>query len=145
MNPADFDIDGHCDKLAKAGTEHAHQRAFFGWLSHMVLTGRYPLARMAFAVPNGGKRDAITAARLKAEGVKSGVPDIFFPCKSAAYIGLALEMKVPPHGATSPTQKSWHEDLRSEGHAVAVCWSWRAARQCFEDYCGKGRVQEDYR
>lgn len=145
MNPADFDIDAHCDTLAKAGTEHAHQRAFFAWLSHMALIGRYPWARVAFAVPNGGKRDMVTASRLKAEGVKAGVPDVIYPARSGAYLGLKIEMKVPPHGAASPAQKLWHADLRTLGHAVAVCWSWRAAKQCFEDYCDKGSVQEDYR
>ena len=29
-----------------------------------------------FAIPNGGKRNIITASKLKAEGVKKGVPDL---------------------------------------------------------------------
>ena len=35
---------------------------------------RYPRLRgLLFAVPNGGKRDEVTAAKLNAEGVVSGV------------------------------------------------------------------------
>ena len=43
-----------------------------------------------YAVPNGGSRHMIEAARMKQEGVSSGVPDlvIFLPTKS-----LYIEMK----------------------------------------------------
>ena len=38
---------------------------------------QYPkLARMLFAVPNGGKRDAKTGARMKYEGAVRGVADL---------------------------------------------------------------------
>lgn len=38
---------------------------------------QYPkLARMLFAVPNGGKRDTKTGARMKYEGAVRGVADL---------------------------------------------------------------------
>lgn len=128
-----IDEDSYCQNIAKAGTEHAEQRAFFAWLMLMENRGVVPLARMAYAVPNGGKRDAVTAARLKAEGVKSGVPDVCWPVPVGRYPGLYLELKIPG-GAVSSSQEEWHNDLRAVGHAVAVCYGWRSARLCFLAY-----------
>ena len=147
-----FDIAEHCDKLAKSGTEHAHQRAFFQWLNFVQLTGEHPMARMAFAIPNGGKRDQITAGRLKAEGVKPGVPDVCYPLPRWAgslarveFLSLWLEFKKPDEGTPSAVQDEWRIDLRVCGHAVANVWSWRLARQAFLDYVGGQPVLENYK
>lgn len=144
--PADkpFDVDAYCDNLAKAGTEHAHQRAFFGWLLKAEFLGQYPDAGMAYAVPNGGKRDPVTAARLKAEGVKSGVPDVCYPVPFGNYAGLYIELKVDK-GRTSDNQEGWHERLRRHHHAVATCWGWRAARLCFIAYNAGCPVLQEYK
>lgn len=146
----DFDVEQYCEKLAKAGTEHAHQRAFFGWLNYMQLTGQHPMARMCFAIPNGGKRDAVTAARLKVEGVKPGVPDVCYPVPrffgtQLVSLGLWLELKKPEQGRPSADQDAWRIDLRTCGHAVATCWGWKAARQAFLDYANGFDVQQEYR
>lgn len=141
---AAMDVDAYCDGLAKAKSEHAEQRAFFGWLQIQINLGVQPLAHLAYAVPNGGERNLIVASRLKTEGVKSGVPDICWPVPRGVFAGLYIEMKVHPNGRVSETQEQWHRDLRSVGYAVAVCWSWRAARQCFLDYAGGQQVAVDY-
>jgi len=39
-----------------------------------------------FAIPNGGKRNRIEAAKLKRQGVKPGVPDIFLPAPRDGYV-----------------------------------------------------------
>lgn len=46
-------------KYAEAGTEHAHQVALFMWVATQIPT--YPELRWMYAIPNGGKRDPITA------------------------------------------------------------------------------------
>jgi len=71
------------ETLAKAGTEHAHQAALFCWAAHS--TQIYPELLWLFAVPNGGQRNIVTAVRLRAEGVRSGVSDIILP----AYVVLS--------------------------------------------------------
>lgn len=139
-----MDVDAYCDKLAKSGSEHAHQTAFFGWLQWALNMGLHPLAWMAFAIPNGGERNPIVAARLKAEGVKSGVPDVCWPVPIGHYAGLYIELKVPK-GSVSESQEGWHQALRQVGYAVAVCWSWRDARACFLHYANKVPVQHEYR
>lgn len=68
------------------------------------------------AVPNGGWRDIRTAARLKAEGVCRGVPDLFIP-----EWGLWIEMKRQKGGAVSDAQKDWLEYLDGIGYGAVVC------------------------
>ena len=49
------------------------------------MEGRHPQLALIFAIPNGGKRHIGTARKLKAEGVRSGVPDIFLACPRMPY------------------------------------------------------------
>lgn len=46
-----------------------------------------------FAIPNGGKRHIVTATKLKAQGVKAGVPDLLLAYPSGVYHGLFIELK----------------------------------------------------
>ena len=68
-----------------------------------------------FAIPNGGFRHKTTAQKLKAEGVKKGVPDLFIP----EWL-LWVEMKRVKGGSVSADQKDWHNYLESIGHSVIV-------------------------
>lgn len=63
--------------LCKKGTEHGEQAAWFAWVAANV--GTMPDLSKAFAIPNGGLRDAKTASMMKAEGVRSGIPDVLLP------------------------------------------------------------------
>ena len=54
--------------------ESGHQEALFSWAAYR--TGLMPELQYMYHVPNGGKRDKATAAVLKRQGVKAGVPDI---------------------------------------------------------------------
>lgn len=144
-------ITEQCDALAKAGTEHAHQRAFFGWLGWMKHLGVYPRADRMFAIPNGGKRDPITAARLKAEGVKAGVPDTFYPVGWTSdedsrwqRYGLFLEFKKPKKGRESEAQSDWIEQASRDGYACATVYSWRGAVAAFVDYNTGREVERMY-
>ncbi len=46
-----------------------------------------------FAIPNGGVRNLTTAKKLKAEGVKAGVSDLFIYIPTKNYAGLFVEVK----------------------------------------------------
>ena len=79
-----------------------------------------------FAIPNGGSRKggAIEGARLKNEGVKSGVPDLFFVWEGMSYF---LEVKRPkngiiPRGRVSKNQTEMMERLTSAGAECAVVY-----------------------
>lgn len=84
---------------------------------------RFPrYARLLFAVPNGGARNAVTASILKAEGVVAGVADLLLLVPSKGFHGLAIEMKRPT-GRQSVSQREWQEDVTREGYRYAVCRS----------------------
>jgi len=87
---------------------------------------------MYFAIPNGGKRNLITAKKLKAEGVKAGVPDICIIHDGQTYF---LEVKRPKtltvgKGRLSLTQKAMIERIKEAGAEVAVVYSVADVIEC---------------
>lgn len=110
-----------------AATEHGEQVALFEWAANV------PELRWMFAIPNGGARHIAVAGKLKAEGVKRGVPDIFLPLARRGYHGLFIEMK-SAKGRTSPEQRKWIDGLRLNGYVVAVCYGQDDARSLIEAY-----------
>lgn len=101
--------------------EHEEQVKLFGWAEQNLDKWDHVLAYM-FAIPNGGKRSKATAGKLKAEGVKRGVPDIFLPAARYPYFGLFIEMKTRT-GRTSPEQQEYIARLREQGYHVVVAYS----------------------
>lgn len=112
-------------------TEHEIQAAFFKWLAHQDIPG----VDLVHAVPNGGARHIATARRLKAEGVKPGVPDVLWPVSRGGFLGLAIEFKAGS-GAPSKDQRDRIDRLQREGWLVALCWSWEAAARVLQGYAG---------
>lgn len=63
-------------------------------ISLMQQAAYHPICKKyLFAIPNGGKRHIVTALKLKAQGVKPGVPDILLAYPSGRYHGLFIELK----------------------------------------------------
>lgn len=91
-------------------SEHFEQREFVKWFRQT-----HPGVRVV-AIPNGGARSMATAARLKAEGVSPGVPDLFIPAWK-----LWVEMKRQKGGVVSADQKDWLAYLKSVGYTTIVC------------------------
>lgn len=96
-------------------SEHNIQKAYFQWLS-LKLPRVEPFA---FAVPNGGYRFIATAARLKDEGVKAGVPDIFIAYPQKSFHGLFMELKTE-RGRPTKQQLQWLERLGSKGYMAML-------------------------
>lgn len=127
--------------MPRNNMESAEQRALIQWV-HFA-EAQYPALRWLYAVPNGGKRSAVTAAILRLEGVRAGVPDLVLPVPVEPYHGLYLEMK---HGRNRPTdkQREWLRGMAGMGHAVAVAYSYEEAREKIERYlCGQWREDRD--
>ena len=78
------------------------------------------MAALLFAIPNGGWRNAIVAAKLKAEGVTAGVPDLMLAVPHGQYHGLFVEMKNGKQGRVSESQREMHEALRAQFYQVEV-------------------------
>jgi hypothetical protein len=90
-------------------SEHFEQCLLVQWFRR-----KWPDVRI-FAIPNGGYRSRATAGRLKAEGVLSGVPDLFVPAWH-----LWVEMKRTKGGSLSAEQKDWIQYLESENYYCIV-------------------------
>lgn len=97
--------------------EHQIQTACVNWF-RMQYKGE-----LIYAIPNGGARNIITASKLKAEGVTSGVPDLCIPVMRKGFGGLYIEMKDGKKGRLSDNQKDMIDRLKSNGYCVEVCRS----------------------
>ena len=98
-------------------SEHLEQREFVSWFRK-----RYAGVRI-IAIPNGGIRGAAAGARLKAEGVSAGVPDLYIPAWK-----LWIEMKRQRDYAVSKEQRDWISYLQEIGDCAIVCRGFNDAR-----------------
>lgn len=113
-------------------SEHAEQCDLMRWAESM--TTKHSQLRLLHAIPNGGARSIATAGKLKAEGVKPGVPDLFLPVARGSSHGLYIEMKRSKGSKTSGIQKWWHMALMISGYRIEVCKSSQEAQQAILEY-----------
>ena len=121
--------------------EHNEQVALFKWAS--LQTVAYPELQWLFAVPNSARRSPRQGAWMKAEGLKSGVWDIFLPAVrrnndnpiSRSTAGLFIEMKVGKNKLT-PEQIAFRNDLEGD-YKFVVCYNWIEAKIAIMDYLAR--------
>lgn len=113
-------------------TEAEEQMALFQWAELRKST--VPDLGLLHHVPNGGSRHKAEAARLRAQGVKAGVPDICLPVPRGVYHGLYIELKRRKGGRVSAAQAAWMEALMQHGYCTAICYGWEEARRLIEQY-----------
>lgn len=107
--------------------ESAQQEALIRWRDYSLR--QYPDLEGLHHIPNGGKRNEREAARLKREGVKAGVYDLFLPVARDGYHGLYIEMKYGK-GKLTNNQKNWKRIVETQGYKTVVAYSWiEAARK----------------
>ena len=94
---------------------------------------RWPALKWLFHVPNGGARSKAAGGKLKAEGVKRGVPDYLLPCPSANWCGLALELKAKG-GRLETEQRTWLDHFDAQGWQSTVCFGAEEAWAVIRDY-----------
>lgn len=100
-------------------TESNEQQTLFEWARRME--GKWPELRMMYHIPNEGRRTARNGARLKAEGLKSGVPDICLPVPRGEHHGLYIELKRRKNARVTTEQMEWIEGLVAQGYVAAIC------------------------
>lgn len=111
-----------------------------------------PALRWLHHIPNGGTRGdddqtrKIRGGQLKAQGVRSGVADVFLPwpinSRRGNYAGLYIEMKKPSEkpkkegskGGLSDEQIEFGEYAKDVGYGWLVCYSWREAADAIRNY-----------
>jgi hypothetical protein len=129
------------EQLAASGSEHGHQAAIFCWAQQSGIEE----LKWLFAVPNGFFGTAAQKSKMKAEGLKSGVPDIWLPVPMRFmddngvrnnYCGLVIELKV---GKNKPSteQQEWIDYLNDNGYRAIVCYGWESARDTILMYLGR--------
>lgn len=116
-------------RLLRTVSEHEHQVNLIKWfdMQYKEFSGRL------FAIPNGGQRNIIVATKLKAEGVRSGVPDLMLPVRRGGFGGLFIEMK-KVKGRATESQNDWNLFLREQNYCAAICCGFDEAKQFVNSY-----------
>lgn len=113
-------------------SEAEEQMAVFTWAA--MERARLPELALLYHVPNGGSRHPVEAARMKAQGVKPGVPDLCLPAARHGCHGLYIEMKRKKGGVVSPEQREWLAALTAQGYRAIVCRGAEAAIDAIKEY-----------
>lgn len=134
------------EQYALTLTEHAQQVAVFIWASEPDTLAAMPEIKWLHAIPNGGERHIAVATRMVAEGAKSGVYDIFWPCprywrgsNTIRYCGLYVEMKKPANGTKragrlSNEQEQFKVFAEAQGYFTAEAWTLAEAQHIIMTY-----------
>ncbi len=119
--------------------EEREQIAIFTWAK--MQEAAHPELWLMYHIPNGGARSKATAARLKAAGVKAGIPDICLPVPHGGYAALYIELKTPEikalgvqKGRPSKRQKEVIAHLRERGNCAVVCYGAEEAIKTIKGY-----------
>jgi hypothetical protein len=111
--------------------EHEQQVLFFDAVRWMV--NKHPELCVACHIPNESKSSIRRRVKLKAAGLRKGMPDIFIPVVRDKYAGLFIEMKVKPN-RVSKEQAECLQQLNANGYLACVCWSGDEAIDVLKQY-----------
>ena len=115
--------------LKKFPSESEEQIGFLRWFEATFSGVRI------FHIPNGGHRAMSVAKKMKAEGVRPGVPDLYIPKWK-----LWIEMKRQSGGRLSADQRDWIDYLDAIGDDVIVAnGATDASRQVMEWFSKRAR------
>lgn len=120
------------EQLAASGSEDSEQMALMCWAA--LNFNLYPELERLFHIANGGFRNKREAGKLKAMGVKKGVPDLCLPVRRGDFSGLWVELKKLKKGKVSEEQNDWIAFLRQQGYGAIVCYGWINARDVIVSY-----------
>jgi hypothetical protein len=95
-------------------SEHDLQVSCINWFRL-----QYP-NEIIFAIPNGSQRNIVVAMKLKAEGVLSGVSDLFLMCSKGHFHGFYIEMK-SKGGKLTENQKLFFKHAENKGYLCSKC------------------------
>lgn len=126
-----------------APLEAEEQATYFEWWALFARTHRLP-EQLCFAVPNGGHRHPAVARKLKAQGVRAGVPDVHLDIPAGGFHGLRLEFKRVGEDVRNGSAQEAHIDaLRRRGYNAMVVKSATEAVHLTKVYLSRADLQED--
>lgn len=116
--------------------EHRIQVACVEWFR-----ASHPQYRnLLFAIPNGGRRDAVTGRKMKEEGVLAGVADLFLALSSNGKHGLFIEMKTEK-GTQQQSQKDFQKEVIKQGYEYVICRSLDDFCRAIKEYLRYGKEE----
>ena len=118
--------------MENVSRETNEQQALIRWAAYHPICSKH-----LFSIPNGGSRNKIEAAKLKREGVKKGVSDLFLAYPRPGCHGLWLEMKRKGKFVLSPEQGQWIDLMRGVNYRAEVALGWEDAVRIIKDYLGE--------
>lgn len=102
----------------------------------------YPKLKLnLFSIPNGGKRSKFAGGIQKAEGMRSGVADLFLAVPKIGeevhlpqeFNGVFIEMKTAK-GTQKDTQKEFQKAVEAQGYKYVICRSFDEFKIAIEGY-----------
>ena len=114
-------------------TEANYQQQVVEWARWAHRSGKYPNLDLLHCSLNGVKLSGTQAKIAKAQGMLSGVPDLFLPVPIGGYHGLFIEMK-SDKGRLSTNQTWFLSKVELLGYKIAVCYSANEAIKTIENY-----------
>jgi hypothetical protein len=126
----------------RTGSEHSNQVVLFAWAAESGI----PELKWLFAIPNGFYATPAQKAKMKAEGLRSGVSDIMLPISKCiglfSYMGLFIELKTADklnrkNGGLSDEQVEFGRFVIAQGYKFVVCYSWQEAKDAILNYLGR--------
>ncbi|MBP3647229.1 MAG: VRR-NUC domain-containing protein [Clostridia bacterium] len=113
-------------------SESTEQQHLFQWAR--MMSGAHPELALMYKITNEGRRSRVNGARMVAEGMKKGVPDICLPVARGGHHGLYIELKRERNSRVTKEQLEWIEALMDQGYAAAVCRGCDEAIRLITDY-----------
>ena len=99
------------------------------------LEAQIPALKWIHCSLNGARLTPHRAARAKAEGMKAGIFDLFWPVPSGKWHGLYIEMK-KPNGKLTDLQKEFLEFGERQGYCMRVAFDPQEAMKIIKQYYG---------
>lgn len=131
-------VQGRIYMNQTCNSESLEQQFLFRWCS--FAEGKHPELKLLYHIPNEGKRSKATGGRMRAEGLKAGVPDLCLPVARGKYHGLYIEMKREKGSKHTDVQKQWQADLQAQGYCAIVCYGWEDAQRNMLEYLNLRRT-----
>jgi len=113
-------------------SESWHQEQIFKWARSQQI--KIPELQLLHASLNGVKLSPALAGKMKRQGMRSGVPDIFLPVARGMYAGLFIELKKASGGVVSAAQRKFLAALESEGYKAVICRGYVETIQTIKEY-----------
>ena len=114
-------------------TESAEQKAVIVWWAYTCAGYNLPEC-VLMACPSQAARSIRGGARMKAEGYRSGTPDLFLAAGRHGQHGLFIEMKRSDGGVLSENQKAMLFELSGQNYRTAVACGAAQARKVIAEY-----------